>query len=151
MRQVRHDAARGERVEIPDRLELHAAAEALVGERRIGIAVGDDDGAARQRRADDLRDVLLARRHEEEGLRQRRRRRVVLLEESADGRAERRAVGLAGQDHLEPAGAEPLPQALAMSGLARAFDALNGDEEPAHGRNSNTLKNRASRWIMRPR
>ena len=53
-RQVGHDAARGERVEIPDGLELNAAAESLVRKRRVCVAVGDDDGPARERRTDDL-------------------------------------------------------------------------------------------------
>ena len=116
--EVRSDAARGEGVEIANRLEVHAPAPALVGQGRVGVAVRDDDGAALERRPDDLGHVLLARRHEEERLCQRRRRSGLLLEEPADGGAQTGAVRLAGQNHFEAAGMKPLAEPLALGGLS---------------------------------
>ena len=43
------------------------------------------------------------------------------------------AVGLAGLHHLEPARAQMRGEAAALGGLAGALDALDRDEESAHG------------------
>src|SRR6266545_2458316 len=70
---VAHAAMEGEihlleSIEIANGLEVHAAAETLIGQGGVGVAVGDDDGAAAQSGTDHLRDVLLPRRHEEKSL-----------------------------------------------------------------------------------
>src|ERR1700730_13620850 len=138
--QIGHHAARRESIEIADGFEVHPAPEALVGQGRVGVAIGNDDGAAGESRANHLRHVLLPRRHEEEGLREWGGRRSLLLEEATNGRAKRGAVRLTGEDNFMPSRAQPLSQEATMSRLAGAFNALDGDEDTAHGGNSNTLK-----------
>src|SRR4029450_5589888 len=49
-REVREDPARGPHVQLADQVRIHAAAVALVGDRRIGVPVAEDDPAAREPR-----------------------------------------------------------------------------------------------------
>ena len=56
--QVGHESAGGERDHVGDYLVGEAATRALVCDRRVGVAVGDDDMAGLKRRADERADVL---------------------------------------------------------------------------------------------
>src|SRR6266508_3510771 len=131
--QIGHHPTRGESIEIANGLEVHAAAETLIGQGGVGVAVGDDDGAAAQSGTDHLRDVLLPRRHEEKSLGEGGGRNAFHLEEAANGRAERGAIGLARENDLAPLAAEPIGEEATVGGLAGAFHTLEGDEEPTHG------------------
>ena len=85
---------------------------ALVGDRGVGVAVGDDDLAALERRAHQLVDVVGLVGGEEQRL-GARRDVVAVQHEVADGGAELGAAGLAGDDDRAPAGAQRLARAAA--------------------------------------
>ena len=55
---VGQEPARGQEVELEHALDPEAAGQALVGERGVEVAVGDDVGAARERGPDHLVDEL---------------------------------------------------------------------------------------------
>ena len=75
-------------VEVEHPLEPEPAPDALVGDRRVEVAVADDDRAARERRPDHLLDVLRARRRVQRRLGPRRD--VAAVEQQlADRLAER--------------------------------------------------------------
>ena len=65
-------AVRGQPVQLGDRLERQAPPVALIGDRRVHVAVAEDDLARGEGRPDDALDVLGPARGEEEGLRQGR-------------------------------------------------------------------------------
>ena len=67
-RQVRLQARGGPFVDVPDGVRAEAAAGALVGDRGVDVAVGEDDLAALQRGADDLAGVGGPGRRENQGL-----------------------------------------------------------------------------------
>ena len=98
--QVGHQPLDGRQVELEHALEPETARDALVGDRRVDVAVADHRRPARERGPDQLLDVLGTRRRVERGLRPRSD--VATVEhEVADLLAERRATGLAGEDDLD--------------------------------------------------
>ena len=133
--EVGQQAARGPQVDLADHVRAEGATDALVGDRRVDVAVGDDDGATGERRADEPRDVLGARR----GVQQRLGAGVeagVLRGEHhlADRLGGGGAARLAGEHDLAAGGRERLGQRARLRGLARALAALEGDEQPGGGR-----------------
>jgi hypothetical protein len=128
-RDVRLEAAGGEAVHARDLVHPQPARAALVGERRVEVAVGHDDLALLERRPDRLRDELGAGRREQQrlGARADLERRVLqhVAKALADGRAARLA-------HGHGALAEGVAQELGLGRLARPVHALEGHEQPTH-------------------
>jgi hypothetical protein len=77
-----------------------AAPAALVGDGRIGVAVGEDDVAGRERGADELADVLRAVGGVEQQLSERIDLLVRVQEGGAQALAEPRPARLARHDHI---------------------------------------------------
>src|SRR6187399_2938943 len=67
-RAVGHQAPDGGEVELQHALETEAAGDALVGDRRVDVAVADHRRPARERGPDELLDVLGTRRRVERSL-----------------------------------------------------------------------------------
>ena len=81
--------------------DVDGAPGALVGERRVDVAVGDDDHALGERGQHDLVDVLGLVGGIDECLRPRRERAGGVVEHDAtQQRADVGAPGLAGEQHL---------------------------------------------------
>ena len=110
-RAVGHQPLDGGEVELEHPLEAEAAGDALVGDRRVDVAVADHGGAARERRPDQLLDVLGTRGRVERRLGPRSDVAAV-EDEVADLLAERRAAGLAREDDLD----RPRPRAARRAG-----------------------------------
>ena len=109
------------------RVDAETAAAALVGDRRVDVAVADDGRAALERGPDHLVDVLRAGGGVERDLRPGRD--VLAVEdEVADRLAERRAARLAREDDVHALALERLREEPRLGRLARAVDALEGDE-----------------------
>jgi hypothetical protein len=121
---------RGE-VEVEDALEPEVAAHALVGDRRVEIAIADDRRAAVERRPDHLLDVLGTRGRVQERFRPRRDVPAV-QDEAAHPLAEVGPARLACGHDLEPVGLEPPAEELRLRRLPRAVEALERDEHGLH-------------------
>ncbi len=105
-------------------------AGALVGERRVDVAVGDHHGTAGQCRRDDALDVL--------GLVGGVEQRLGAVGERAGGRVEHDlaqlladlgVAGLVGEQHVVPLLGEPAEQQPGLGRLAGTLAALERDEE----------------------
>ena len=106
------------------------ARDALVGERRVEVAVADHVGAAREGRADHLVDELRARRGEERGLGPRR---DVALGRAAASRTRSpssRPARLARRDDVAAVARERLGEQFGLRRLAGAVDSFERDEHP---------------------
>src|SRR5262249_39109051 len=130
---VRPPAAGRQGVDLGDPLPRHAAAVALVGERRVGEAVAEDVDAAGEGRLDDRGEVLARAGEDEEELDDAVHRPPAGVEEDPpDGVAEWRAARLVGGEAGQAAPGEPRRRAPEMGGLAAPVEALEGDEEAGH-------------------
>ena len=102
---------------------------ALVGDRRVEVAVGDDDGAARERRPDERGDVVRAVGRVEQRL--RAGVDVVAVQDRvAQLQAELGAARLARQHDLAAQPAQPVTEQAGLRRLAGAVAALEGHEQP---------------------
>jgi UDP-glucose 4-epimerase len=126
-RHVWEQPAGRDAVELVDLVEPEAPREALVGERRVDVPVGDHCLPRLERRPDHAADELGPRGCEERGLGPRRDL-DALEQQSPDLLAEWCAAGLTRRDHLEPFRAERLGQQLCLSRLSRPVQAFEGDE-----------------------
>src|SRR5215207_297415 len=124
---VREDSADRVEVQREHPLDPEAARDSLIDERRVQEPVGDDLGALGQLGADHLVDELGAGGREEGGLRPRGHP-VAVEQEVAHALAERRPSGPARRNHRAPLVLERLGQELGLRRLARAVEALEGDE-----------------------
>ena len=107
---------------------------ALVGQRRVDVAVGDHDLAARERGQDDVVDVLGLVGGVEQGLGavgQVAGRRVE--HDAPQLLADRRVTGLEGEQDGLAALDEPVAQQPRLGGLAGPLAALEAHEEPVLG------------------
>ena len=95
------EPARRRRVQLAHGLDPEPARDALVGERRVDVAVADDPRAALERRPDHALGELGARGREQRRLGPGRHLGPV-EQQLADPLAERRAAGLAHRDDLVP-------------------------------------------------
>src|SRR3989442_15968742 len=112
-------------------LEIRAEPVALVRERRVEEAVGEDDLPRGERRPEDVADVLRARGGEEERLRLRTEREAARVKQHlADPLPERRAAGLARHEHVAPAAGERLREPRRLERFPQALAALEREEEP---------------------
>ena len=105
-----------------------AAARALIGDGRVGVAIREDDVARLERGADERAYVLRAVGGVEEKFGERVYLLLCVEHELADARAERRAAGLARRDDLAAAQAQLAGEHAQLCGLAAPVDALEGDE-----------------------
>ena len=126
-RDVREDPADRVEVEREHALDPEAARDSLVDERRVQEPVGHDLGALGQLGADHLVDELGAGGGEEGGLRPGRHP-VAVEQEVTHALAERRPSGLARRHNRASLLLERLGQELRLRRLARAVEALEGDE-----------------------
>ena len=101
-----HQTAGRPQAELAHLVDPEVTPGALIGDRGVHVAVGDDHLAASQRRPDEGLDVVRPVRGEQQGL--RTRGHVVTVQyELTNGAAEVRATRLPGHDHgvtepLEP-------------------------------------------------
>ena len=123
-------AHRGE-VEVEHAVQPELAADSLVGDRRVDVAVADDHRATLERRADHLVHVLGAggRVHERLGP---RADVIAVQDEIPELLAELRAAGLARGDDVERVGLEPRTQELRLGRLPGAVEAFEGEEHRRH-------------------
>ena len=121
----------GGEVQVEDALEPEVATHALVGDRRVEVAVADDRRAAVERRPDHLLDVLSTRGRVQQRFRPRGDVPAV-QDEIAHFLAELRPPRLARGHHLEPVGLEPPAEELRLRRLPRAVEALERDEHGLH-------------------
>ncbi|GCC49462.1 hypothetical protein chiPu_0033995, partial [Chiloscyllium punctatum] len=130
-------------LEIADRHALHRVDQfgrhlpelALIGARRIEEAVAQHPDALVERRQDHRADVVVARRGKQQrlGLGPEQLAHSGQHEVTDDLRA-RRAAGLAGHDHAQLGGVEPLSELADLGRFARTFAAFKGDEATAQAR-----------------
>src|SRR6266481_6131678 len=132
--EVGHDAARRAGIQLTDQIAIDAATVALIGNRRVRIAIAEHDAVALEPRPDLLGHVLLTRRHEEEYFDERLRLHAGTLEEAAHRDAEPSPVRLARVLHLPPLPTKPSPEPHHLGRLARPFDALERNQCAAHVR-----------------
>ncbi len=104
---------------------------ALVGKRRVVVAVGNHDLARRQRGGDHLADQLAAGGHEQVHLGLGVDLEALVQEHVSDLFAQLGASRFAY--HHRVVLAQPLAQELRLRRLARTLGALERDEEPAFG------------------
>ena len=119
--------------------EIEAPGDALVDGGGIEEAIRDDPGAGGEGGLDDLADQLRAAGGEEEqlGLRDHAAAFLGELEQVADGLAEGRAAGLAGEEDGVAGLLQPGGEAADLRGFTAAFRAFEGDEDAVrtgHGR-----------------
>ena len=115
-----------------DLLAAELAPGALVGDRAVDIAVGDDHPARGESRPDQLVDVVSLVGGEQQRLGPRGHV-LAVQDELADLGAEGRAARLAGDQDLAAALLEDGPQQAHLGRLARAVATLEADEEPGSG------------------
>ena len=101
---------------------------ALVGQRRVDEAVGDDGRAPLERRPDHLLDQLRARRRVEQRLGPVADAEPGIEQDRADALAGCGAAGLAHRHDLAAGGGGGLGQEPGLRGLATSVKALEGDE-----------------------
>src|SRR5262249_29669441 len=132
-REARNQALARARIERTYRVEVEAAAVALVRDRRVGEPIADDDGPGGERGGDHLGHVLGPIGTVEEELRRRRERCGVRSEKQlADRRAGRGATRLARLDDRVSRRTEVRGERARVRRLSGAFDALERDEQ-RHG------------------
>ena len=127
-REIGHASTRCRLDERGQRRVGEAAAEALIGERRIDVAIAEHPRTARERGLDHVVDELRARRVDDEGLGQRREHDARLDECRAQEIAERRATGFARRDDVRAARLECRREAREERRFAAPLDTLNRDE-----------------------
>ena len=115
-RDVRKQTADDLEIEAQDSIDPEPARDALVGERRVEIPIGDDDRASVERGPDQLRHQLGARGGEQRSLGPAGHLRPV-QEELSDPLAQIGATGLARRHNLPAVGGERLPQELRLRRL----------------------------------
>ena len=120
-------------VALAHRVRPKVAPRALVGDRGVHVAVGDNHVSAGQCRPDEGLDVVSPVRGEQQGFRARGHV-IAVQHELANGAAERRATGLAGHHDFVAKALEPCAQQATLRRLARSVSALQGDEQAARGR-----------------
>src|SRR5690606_1577895 len=109
-------------------------AGALVGDRRVDVAVGDDDRAALQGGPYDGVDVLRAVRRVQQGLRAVGESGAGDVEQDRpQPLADRCRTGFPGEDDLVALAPDPLGERFGLRGLACRVAALQGDEEAGRG------------------
>ena len=118
-------------VQLAHGCDAEPARAALVGERRVDVAVADHPRAAQERRADHALGELGTRGREQRRLRPRRHLGTV-EQQLADPLAERRAAGLAHGDDLVTLPGRPLGEQRRLGRLAGAVDAFERHEHSEH-------------------
>ena len=114
--------------------DVEGASGALVGQRRVDVAVGDDHLPARQGREHHGLDVLGLVGGVQERLRpvgQRTGRGVQ--DDRAQQPADGGVPGLEGEDDGVALEGQPVGQGARLGGLARALPALEAHEDPGRG------------------
>ncbi len=125
-------------LKIPQRVERHAGPIALVGERRIGVASGDDRSATGERRPDEGLHELPPSRAEQQRIRERVDQPTLVPrreEHPPDLLPERCPAGLTRPDDVDAISAKVVLETPRLRRLARPFRALDRDE-PGAGRRS---------------
>src|SRR5215467_11508121 len=130
--EIGHDAAGCACVQLADQVEIDPATVALIGDRRVRIAIAEHDAVPIEPGPDLLGDVLLTGGHEEEDLDERLGLNARTLEETSHRDAEPRPVRLARVLHLPALPTKPSLEPHHLGGLARPFDALERDQCPTH-------------------
>ena len=134
-RAVGKEPARSGEVQVEDSLEPELAANSLVRDRRVDVAVAYDRRATLEGRPDHLVDELRACRRIEQRLGPRGH--VAAVEhEVAHLLAELGPARFARRDDLEAVRLEMCAQELRLRRLSRAVETLEGDEHrpPSYGR-----------------
>src|SRR6266540_1030692 len=126
-RPVREQTARRMQVQLEHPVDAEPTRKALVGERRVDVAVADDVRPVQESRVDDLLDELCARRREQRRLAPGRDVDSA-QEELTDPFTEFGAARLARRDHAAPIAAKSLGEELGLRRLAGAVDSLEGNE-----------------------
>src|SRR5262249_31167720 len=129
-RPVGRPAAGGERVDLLDQGERHAAAVSLVGARRIGEAVAEHVPAGGERRLDDLQEVLAAAGEDDQELDRAVHAPPTRIEDHrAQSITQWRAARLMGHNVGYPQPVQPGRGTPQVRRLAAAVEALEGDEQ----------------------
>ena len=131
---VREQAARRLEVQLEHGVDAEAASDPLVGERRVDVAVAEHGGAAGEGRGDHPLDQLRAGRGEQGGLGPGDDLLVAVEDDLADGLAELGAARLASRDDFAALRLERALEELDLRRLARAVEALEGDEHAGQHR-----------------
>src|SRR5262249_2857345 len=118
-------------VEVEDTVEPQLAADALVRDRRVDVAIADHRCSALERWADDLGDVLRARCRVQESLRPGAHI-APGKDEVTDALAELGSSRFARGHHFETVLLEARGEELCLGRLAGAVEALEGDEHRLH-------------------
>ena len=146
----------------PNQLPAELAGHALVDDRRVHVAVAEYHIAAVQRRTDDFAHVLNAVRNVKQKLGVGVQAAVGGIQQNRPYlTAECRSAGLAGHRAGGPVGFERLHQPGQNRGLARTFDAFQGDEHglqsvrpvsgPAAATGSGAVAGPRKKWRPRTR
>src|SRR3954468_13731924 len=126
-RAVRQQSVRHSEAQVAHAFLAERPAGALVGDRRVEIAVADDVLATLERGPDDACDVLGARGGVERRLRPGAHR-LAVEDELAHRLADTRAARFAGRLPRSPLVAEPLGEQRGLGALARPVDSFEGYE-----------------------
>src|SRR5919201_997219 len=130
---LRDQAADGEPRHRPQPFEIRPVAVALIRQRRVEVAIGDDDPAGCERRTNDLPDELGPRRGEEERLSLGRERSLARVQDDlTDALPGGRTAGLAGVHNRPPAGFQRFGETGRLQRFAETFTALERKEDPGH-------------------
>jgi hypothetical protein len=105
---------------------IEAAPATLVGEGGVGEAVTQHGLAAFQRGQDVVHEVITPRREHQQRFGQRLHR--LVQHEAAQRLGQRRAAGLAREQHAVAVVAQPRGHRIEVRALAGAVDAFDGDE-----------------------
>jgi len=134
--EIRGKAAEGEMVQGGERIKRNFPAVALVGEGRIGEAVGDHPCPLRQRRLDQSGHMIAPGGDQQQGLPDRIPALALAFEQQSPDRFRtRRSAGLAGRASRNPRPRECGDEQPDLGRLAGALAPLDGDE-PAPCRRS---------------
>jgi len=132
--EVRPDVHAGLSVQPLQRGNGKTAPSALICERRVRVAIGDDHGPGLKRREDALAEELDPPRDEEQGLGPGVDPDLVMLEQVApDQVAELGVTGPQGDD-IATGAAQLAGKRSPLGALARSVDPLQRDEETGPGR-----------------
>ena len=140
-------AARRLEVQLEHGVDAEAARDPLVGERRVDVAVAEHGGAASQGRCDHALDQLRARRGEQRGLGPGDDLLVAVEDDLPHGLAELGAARLARGHDFAAVGLERPLQELDLRRLARAVEALEGDEHA--GQHREEPRSCGAKWTAR--